>query len=331
MLFLKQAGSWASFWQAWGYSPGIFIFIDNFTAESLGFPDGSDGKGSACNLGNLGSILGLGRSPGEGNGNPLQYSCLENYMDRGLEFSVSWWATVHVVEKSRTRLSDFHFTHSLVNLDHFESYCFNPSINTSLSFSDLLVLQNHLESFTKYGWLFRNQSGRLIWFGYWIIFLHDTCEYGALVSLLCLWWGWSVYPHIIDSKTDTQKRKMTIVLKVRIRFKCLCLSPTVLPSPFPAESKANMLQSGCSLLDKINFLKQWSWGISLYWTIFSLKFCVCYWVILFAHQAGSNLCASLALRWFLAQPRNPKSQAHWIAKGMKIKGFLKFMEVVLRD
>ena len=50
---------------------------------SLGFPDGSDGKASACNAGDLGLILGLGRSPGEGNGNPLQHSCLENPMDGG--------------------------------------------------------------------------------------------------------------------------------------------------------------------------------------------------------------------------------------------------------
>ena len=47
------------------------------------FPGGSDGKASACNAGDLGSIPGLGRSPGEGNGNPLQYSCLENPMDGG--------------------------------------------------------------------------------------------------------------------------------------------------------------------------------------------------------------------------------------------------------
>ena len=47
-------------------------------------PDGSDGKASACNLGDLGSIPGVQRSPGEGNGNPLQYSCLENPMDGGL-------------------------------------------------------------------------------------------------------------------------------------------------------------------------------------------------------------------------------------------------------
>ena len=48
-----------------------------------GFPDGSEGKASACNVGNLGSIPGLGRSSGEGNDNPLQYSCLENSMDGG--------------------------------------------------------------------------------------------------------------------------------------------------------------------------------------------------------------------------------------------------------
>ena len=57
---------------------------------------------SACNAGDLGSIPGSGRSPGEGNGNPLQYSGLENPMDGG-----AWWATVHRVAKSWTRLSDF--------------------------------------------------------------------------------------------------------------------------------------------------------------------------------------------------------------------------------
>ena len=56
---------------------------------------------SASNAGDLGSIPGLGRSLGEGNGNPLQYSCLENPMDRG-----AWWATVHGVAKSQTQLSD---------------------------------------------------------------------------------------------------------------------------------------------------------------------------------------------------------------------------------
>ena len=66
-----------------------------------GFPGGIEDKVSACNAGDLGLIPGLGRSPGEGNGNPLQYSCLEKSMDRG-----AWRATVHRVAKSRTQLSD---------------------------------------------------------------------------------------------------------------------------------------------------------------------------------------------------------------------------------
>ena len=70
-----------------------------------GFPNGSDGKESTCNARDLGSIPGLGRSPGEGNGNPLQYSFLENPMD-----GRAWQAIIHGVSKSRTRLNDFTFT-----------------------------------------------------------------------------------------------------------------------------------------------------------------------------------------------------------------------------
>ena len=62
-----------------------------------GFLGGSDGKESACSVGGSGSIPGLGRFPGEENGNPLQYFCLENPMDRG-----AWWATVYGVAKSWT-------------------------------------------------------------------------------------------------------------------------------------------------------------------------------------------------------------------------------------
>ena len=69
--------------------------------HTMGFPGGSDGKESACNAGDLGSVLGLGRSPGEENGNPPQYSCLDNTMDRG-----AWWATVRGVTKSGTWLRD---------------------------------------------------------------------------------------------------------------------------------------------------------------------------------------------------------------------------------
>ena len=70
----------------------------------LGFPSGSD-KQSTCNVGDMGLIPGLGRSPEGGHGNPLQFSCLENPMDRG-----GWQAAVHGVEKSQTGLSDFTFT-----------------------------------------------------------------------------------------------------------------------------------------------------------------------------------------------------------------------------
>ena len=69
----------------------------------MGFPGGSDGTESACNAGDPGSIPGSGRFPGEGNGYPLQSSCLENSMFRG-----AWRAIVLGVTKSRTQLSDSH-------------------------------------------------------------------------------------------------------------------------------------------------------------------------------------------------------------------------------
>ena len=70
----------------------------------VGFSGGSDAKESACSEEDPGLIPGLGRSPGEGNGNPLQYSCLENPMDRE-----AWQATVYGVAKSQTRPSNFNF------------------------------------------------------------------------------------------------------------------------------------------------------------------------------------------------------------------------------
>ena len=79
-----------------------FIVIFRSTISFYrGFPGGSDGKASACNAGDPGSIPGLGRSPGEGNGDPLQYSCLENSMDRG-----DWQAIVYRAAKGQTQLSD---------------------------------------------------------------------------------------------------------------------------------------------------------------------------------------------------------------------------------
>ena len=79
--------------------------------SSFGLPCSSNSKKSACNAGDLGSIPGLGRSSGEGNGYPLQYSGLENAMDRG-----AWWATVHGIAKSQTRLSGQHYFYYSVQL-----------------------------------------------------------------------------------------------------------------------------------------------------------------------------------------------------------------------
>ena len=78
-----------------------FCIIRMLNSSKLGFLGDSDGKESDCSVGDLSSIPGLRRSPGEGNGNPVQYSCLENSRDRG-----AWWATVHGVTKRCTRLSD---------------------------------------------------------------------------------------------------------------------------------------------------------------------------------------------------------------------------------
>ena len=71
----------------------LVICILSLENKNCGLPNGSDDKEFACNAGDQGSIPGSERSPGEGNGNPLQYSCLENPTDRG-----TWWATVHRVD-----------------------------------------------------------------------------------------------------------------------------------------------------------------------------------------------------------------------------------------
>ena len=75
---------------------------------SLGFPGGSDGKESACNTGDLGLIPVSGRSPRVGNGNPLQYSCLENSMDKG-----AWQAIVHGGQKELDATEQLTLTFSL--------------------------------------------------------------------------------------------------------------------------------------------------------------------------------------------------------------------------
>ena len=84
-----------------------------FSVGFYGFPGGSDGKNPFA-MWDLGWIPGLGRSPGGGNGNPLQYSCLENPMDRGV-----WWATVHGIAKNQTWWVTKHtHTHRFLCIDY---------------------------------------------------------------------------------------------------------------------------------------------------------------------------------------------------------------------
>ena len=87
------------------------------------FPGSSDGKESTCNAGDRVLIPGSGRSPGEGNGSPLQYSCLENPMDRGS------WRAAHRVAKSQTQLSDWHF--------HFQPELVTMVLYLSISYFSL--------------------------------------------------------------------------------------------------------------------------------------------------------------------------------------------------
>jgi len=93
-----------NYWKFWFLK---FLIFQKFIRNPilLGFPGGLKGKASAYNAGDPGSIPESGRSPGEGNGTPIQYSCLENPMDGG-----AWEAAVHGVAKSQTRLNGFTFT-----------------------------------------------------------------------------------------------------------------------------------------------------------------------------------------------------------------------------
>ena len=90
----------------------LFVVSICIFLKTTGFPDGSDSKKSACNAGDVGSVPGLGRSPGEGNGSPLQYSCLKSPMDRG-----AWRVTVHGIAESQIGLSNHTTTNKdIVNL-----------------------------------------------------------------------------------------------------------------------------------------------------------------------------------------------------------------------
>ena len=114
----------SSSWSKLSCRPGtitVYFFVspynksDMVSGKSMGLESDTWwlSKRSACNARDPGSVPESGRSPGEGDGYPLRYSCLENSMDRG-----AWWPTVHGVIKSRTRLRDSHF--------HFTHLCLHP-------------------------------------------------------------------------------------------------------------------------------------------------------------------------------------------------------------
>ena len=98
-VFSCVVGRGCLLWLVRSLGKTLLAFWQKCVYVKLGFPDGSDNKESACNAGDLSSVLGLGRYPWVGHGNPLQYSCLENSMDRG-----AWWVT-----NRWTWLSHLHF------------------------------------------------------------------------------------------------------------------------------------------------------------------------------------------------------------------------------
>ena len=142
---------------------------------TLGFPGGSEVKASACNAGDLGSIPELGRSPGEGNSNPLQYSCLENPMDGG-----AWWATVQRVAKSRTRLSDFTFTFMLTLHFHyllFSEYLIFTLLTSMLQYFIIVLSWNVLTT---------NEVGQLFMF---LLTLEIVLKWAQIHEFYpILWW-----------------------------------------------------------------------------------------------------------------------------------------------
>ena len=109
---------------------------------ALGFPGGSDSKESACNAGDQCSIPGLGRSPGEGNGYPLQCYGLENSMDRE-----AWQAIVHGVAKSWTQLSDFHSKMVFITIKtcwrQSRAHCMLLVCCTLFEYHTVCVYKNH--------------------------------------------------------------------------------------------------------------------------------------------------------------------------------------------
>ena len=106
----------------------------------MGFPGGSVVKNPPANAGEVGLIPGMGRSSGGGHGNPLQYSCLKNPMDKG-----AWWPTVHGVTKNPTRLSGFHFHYVLGSVLEIGETA--ESKSDSFSFLEILEPQGDQEDY----------------------------------------------------------------------------------------------------------------------------------------------------------------------------------------
>ena len=119
--------SWSVLARPWPHKTEVYLALllswgQLASLDTQGFPGGSDGKESACNSGDPGSISESGRSLGVGNGYPLQYSCLENSVDRG-----AWQATAHrVTESDTTEWLTFSFTfflHAIKNSQHIIYWC----------------------------------------------------------------------------------------------------------------------------------------------------------------------------------------------------------------
>ena len=153
--------------------------------QNQGFPDDSNGKESACHVGDLHSIPGLGRSPGEGNGNPLQYSCLENSVDRE-----AWWLQ-SMGSQSRTRLSNSHthiHTHTHTHTHtKAKPKLRHPLIQTQLHWISLLLNYYKLFHLSRMRMLERPGLLREIYLCALRVFIIL-----ALVALLSAWKAMSV-------------------------------------------------------------------------------------------------------------------------------------------
>ena len=153
---LRQAGNGEldcpAAWRVGGQGGEVYLQIWLPPTSTMGLPQWPSGKEAAYNTGDAGSIPGLGRSPGGGHGNPLQYSCLENPMDRG-----AWWARMHGVAKSQmplqglsryTRMYLLHAIHFSAKANRLSLHCF-PNV-----LSEKLKLTSSDPSFSPVPFLF---------------------------------------------------------------------------------------------------------------------------------------------------------------------------------